>query len=99
MRTSKGISYRVVDEYDGDTLNAKSTRTSREPLTLSDLARFFLAAWPLDSVLEWNELDEEGSQAFVHPSSEFYSEFSDLIRQKISEWRAIELDEDDEQHA
>lgn len=97
-RTSKGISYRVVDEYDGDTLNAKRTRTSREPLTLGDLARFFLAAWPLDSVLEWNELDEEGSQAFVHPSSEFYSEFSDLIRQKISEWRAVELDEDDEQH-
>jgi hypothetical protein len=94
-RTSRGISYRVVDEYDGDTLNAKTKRTSRLPLTLGDLTNFFLAAWPLDSVLEWNELDEEGSQEFVHPSSEFYPGFGGLIRQKIGEWRAVELEDDE----
>lgn len=56
------ILYRVVDEYDGDTLTEKRTRSSKRPLSLGELIEFFLAAWPLKEVLEMNELDREGAQ-------------------------------------
>jgi len=80
------IYYRVVDEYNGDTLSDKRTRTSKRPLTLAELVEFFLGAWPLNEVLEMNELDREGAHDFTHPSSEFYPEFSAAIRAKINEW-------------
>jgi len=80
------IYYRVVDEYNGDTLSAKRIRTSKRPLTLAELVEFFLGAWPLNEVLEMNELDREGAHDFTHPSSEFYPEFSAAIRAKINEW-------------
>ena len=70
------IYYRVVDEYNGDTLSQKRTRTSKQPLTLGELVEFFLGAWHLNEVLEMNELDREGAHDFTHPSSEFYPEFS-----------------------
>jgi hypothetical protein len=38
--------YRVVDEYTGDTLSEKRTRSSKRPLSLGELIDFFLAAWP-----------------------------------------------------
>jgi hypothetical protein len=40
------IRYRVVDEYNGDTLSEKRTRSSKRPLSLGELIDFFLAAWP-----------------------------------------------------
>ena len=80
------IYYRVVDEYNGDTLSQKRTRTSKQPLTLGKLLDFFLGAWRLDEVLEMNELDREGAQAFTQPSSEFYPEFSRAIRARIDSW-------------
>jgi hypothetical protein len=36
-RGKKRIRYRVVDEYDGDTLSGKNTRTSTLPLTPREL--------------------------------------------------------------
>ena len=80
------IYYRVVDEYNGDTLSEKRTRTSKRPLTLGELIEFFLGAWHLNEVLEMNELDREGAQSFTHPSSEFYPAFSRAIRARINEW-------------
>ncbi len=80
------IYYRVVDEYNGDTLSAKRTRTSKRPLTLGELIEFFLGAWHLKEVLEMNELDREGAQGFTHPSSEFYPDFSAAIRADIDSW-------------
>jgi len=80
------IYYRVVDEYNGDTLSDKRTRTSRRPLTLAELVEFFLGAWPLNEVLEMNELDRQGAQDFTNPSSEFYPEFEDAVRAKIDSW-------------
>ena len=92
------IYYRVVDEYNGDTLSAKRTRTSKQPLTLAELVEFFLGAWPLNEVLEMNELDREGAQDFTHPSSEFYPEFGKAIRVKINEWcPAKEPEESDDE--
>jgi len=92
------IYYRVVDEYNGDTLSAKRIRTSKRPLTLAELVEFFLGAWPLNEVLEMNELDREGAHDFTHPSSEFYPEFSAAIRAKINEWYPAEkpAESDDE---
>ena len=48
------IRYRVVDEYDGDTLSGASEMTSGSPLTLSELTDFFLNAWTLADVVERN---------------------------------------------
>jgi len=85
-RTEEGIGYRVVDEYNGDTLSGKTTRLSTQPLTLGELTEFFLKAWPLQAVLDVNDMEEEEAQRFVRPSSAFYPSFGSLIRQKIREW-------------
>ena len=45
------IRYRVVDEYNGDTLSEKRTRSSKRPLSLGELIDFFLGAWPLKDVV------------------------------------------------
>ena len=45
------ILYRVVDGYDGDTLTARRTRSSKRPLTRGELI-VLLAARPLQEVLE-----------------------------------------------
>ena len=84
------IYYRVVDEYGGDTLSEKRTRTSTRPLTLAELVAFFLGAWSLKDVLEGNDLDLEAAHDFTHPSSEFYPQFSAAIRAKINEWYRAE---------
>jgi hypothetical protein len=46
------IHYRVVDEYEGDTLSGRSARTSTRPLTLGQLEAFFNGAWSIFDVLE-----------------------------------------------
>ena len=51
-RDASAIHYRVVDDYDGDTLSGPNTRQSAEPLTLGELEDFFTGAWPLQEVLE-----------------------------------------------
>jgi hypothetical protein len=90
------ILYRVVDEYNGDTLSEKRTRSSKRPLTLGELIEFFLAAWPLQEVLEMNELDREGAQAFSRPSSEFYPQFAAAIRARIDGWYPEAEQQEDE---
>jgi hypothetical protein len=80
------IYYRVVDEYNGDTLSDKHTRSSTRPLTLEELVEFFLGAWSLNDVLEGNDLDREGAHDFTHPSSEFYPQFAAAIRARIDDW-------------
>jgi hypothetical protein len=82
------IYYRIVDEYQGDTLTEKRTRSSKRPLSLGELIEFFLAAWPLPEVLEGNELDRDGAQDFTRPSSEVYPQFEAGIRVRIDGWHA-----------
>ena len=93
--TKKGILYRVVDEYEGETLSGKTKLLSKQQLTLQELTDFFLRAWHLDDVLEMNDLDHDSSQSFVHPSSNFYPQFEELIRRKIQEWRGTGEEEDE----
>ena len=74
-RTKHRIVYRVVDEYGGETLAEKNTRSSKQPLTLVQLADFFLGGWDLLQVLEMNSFNDRGGRTKRgrsfghHPSS------------------------------
>ena len=78
------IHYRVVDEYDGDTLTGDNERTSDKPLSLGELVEFFTATWPFMDVLEMNyEGNLEGKLGFFSGRSEFYDEFDALLRERV----------------
>lgn len=90
-RDGTSISYRVVDEYNGDTLDGDCTLSQRDPLTLGELADFFLSAWNLRSVLEYNfedyGMEEDRVKGFiVDASSMFYPQFEELVFRRIDEW-------------
>ena len=89
-RGSERIHYRVVDEYEGMTLEARS-RTSIRPLALIELFDFFIKGWDLFCCLEANFSDhgyvkEEVQGFIVDASSSFYAEFDDLVRQRVHVW-------------
>ena len=92
------IAYRVIDEYDGDTLDAPTTRTSVRPLTMGELLDFFLGAWNLFECLEANfDGDVQGMLGFFRAESEFYPGLDDAIRERVEErYPPREDDEDDE---
>ena len=88
---AKRIHYRVVDEYDGDTLNGTGQRATLKPMTLGQLTDFFLSTWNLLDVLGFNFEDDgynpEEIKAFViDASSSFYAEFGQLIDARIDKW-------------
>jgi len=91
------IRYRVVDEYDGDTLNSsKATRESDKPLTLGELHAFFTNAWPFHWVLDMNfQGDVEGMLGFFVAESDFYPDLDALCRQRVLE--AFPQDEDEQE--
>lgn len=73
QRVGSRINYRVVDEYRGETLSTRTTRTSVRPLTMGQLVDFFLNAWDLIGCLEMNfESDLDGMLDFFNGESEFY---------------------------
>jgi hypothetical protein len=79
-----GIAYRVVDEYEGDTLGAHRTRTSARPLTMGELIDFFLGAWDLHAVLAMNfEHDVRGMLAFFRAESCFYPCLDQALRERV----------------
>ena len=43
-----------------------------------------------------NELDREGAHDFVSPSSAFYPQFNDLIRERINDWIPLKGTQEDE---
>jgi len=78
------LHYRVVDEYDGDTLTGPCERTSDSPLTLSELIDFLDGAWPLMPVLEMNYSgDLEQMLAFFKAESAFYPDLDALYRKRV----------------
>jgi hypothetical protein len=80
------LHYRVVDEYDGDTLTGPSEMTSDKSLSLGEMADFFLAAWSLNDVLQMNfEGDVNSALGFFQAKSQFYSDFDRLCRQRVIE--------------
>ena len=104
-RAKDEIHYKVIDEYDGDTLTGEATCSSKLPLTLGELTDFFLGAWDLIGVLDMNfESDRyppEEVRAFFEATSEFYPDLEKLIEQRVEIWlqeQRSELDEDDKEH-
>jgi len=83
---ASGIRYRVVDEYEGQTLTGPPTRRSAKPLTLGELEKFFMGAWSLQEVLEGN-FDEDVDQMlrFFRATSAFYPDLDRLLRQRVVE--------------
>lgn len=78
------IHYRVVDEYEGDTLEEPSTRTSTKPLTMGAMIRFFTTAWNLMDCLEGNfENDVEEMLGFFKAESEFYPCFDQTLTEMV----------------
>ena len=91
------IRYRVVDEYEGDTLSEPSEMTSNKPLTLGELTDFFLIGWPLIDVLEMNFDDDlESALGFFTAKSEFYPDLDRLCRQRVIEAFPVQSDEDED---
>ena len=84
-RTEDGtIHYRVVDEYGGNTLRSPSETQTTEPMTLGEIARFFMTAWPLISLLEMNfEDDVESALGFFSADSDFYPDLDRLCEQRV----------------
>jgi len=85
------IHYRVVDEYEGETLSGRSTRTSTRPLTLGELEAFFNGAWSIFDVLDMNfgygGYDLEKMLRFVIGiESQFYPEIGRLYAGRIQKW-------------
>lgn len=91
------IRYRVVDEYDGDTLTGVSETESEKPLTLGEFANFFLKTWPLLEVLKMNFRDDlAGRLGFFTVDSDFYPDFDRLCRQRVvSDFSSAECDKDE----
>lgn len=89
------FAYRVVDEYQGDTLGSRARRTSNLPLTMGQLVDFFLGAWDLYVCLECNfEDDPEGMLGFFEGESEFYPYFDAELRRRVREKFAPALQDD-----
>jgi hypothetical protein len=89
-RGKNRIYYRVVDEYNGDTL-VNPTRTSTHPLTLKHLTEFFLSSWNLLECLDFNFESDGYPRDVVHSfivdaSSNFYAEFGTYVRFLVNEW-------------
>ena len=59
-------------------------------MSLGELIELFLAAWPLQEVLEMNELDRDGAQDFTRPSSGVYPQFEAAVRERIDSWLTAE---------
>jgi hypothetical protein len=92
-RGKNRIHYRVVDEYGGDTLSGRNTRTSIRPLTLGQLETFFNGAWSIFEVLDANYGDDgynlDEMQSFVVSiDSEFYPDLGWQYRRRIASWAA-----------
>lgn len=78
------IQYRVVDEYQNETLVGRTKRTSMKPLTLGEVSQFLTDAWQFMAVLEMNYEDNlDGMLGFFTGVSVFYPQFDALLRREV----------------
>jgi hypothetical protein len=83
------IYYRVVDEYEGDTLSDQRERISDQPLTLGELEAYFNAASDVFEALAMNfdvDSDLDHILIFAEATSPFYPQFGDLYARRIASW-------------
>ena len=91
------IAYRVVDEYEGDTLSGSARRISVRPLTIGQMIDFFLGAWDLYICLDCNfEGDLEEMLGFFEGESEFYPYFDAELRRRVREKFPPVADDDED---
>lgn len=95
-RVAGGIDYRVVDEYEGMTLDDETTRRTTEPMALSELVQFFMTAWDLRMVLDANFVENGYPRShargfIVDASSIFYAQFGDAIHIYVDDWLRTKL--------
>ena len=99
-RGNSRIHYRVVDEYEGETLSGRNKRTSARPLTLGQLEEFFNGAWSIFDVLDMNFGDsgyrlDQVLRFVVSIESPFYPQIGELYGHRIKAWatdRRTEMD-------
>lgn len=90
-RVTGGIDYRVVDEYEGMTLDGETTNHKTEPMALSELVEFFMTAWDLRMVLAANFVENGYPRSYargfvVDASSSFYAQFGDAMNNFVEDW-------------
>jgi hypothetical protein len=90
-RVTGGIDYRVVDEYEGMTLDDETARRTSEPMALSELVLFFMTAWDLRMVLDANFVENGYPRSLargfiVDASSSFYAQFRGAIDNYVDAW-------------
>ena len=90
-RVAGGIDYRVVDEYEGMTLDDETTHRTTEPMALSELVQFFMTAWDLRMVLDANFVENGYPRSYargfiVDASSSFYAQFGDAMDNFVEDW-------------
>lgn len=90
-REGDRIRYRIVDEYEGQTLDQKTTLESDLPLTLGALVDFFLQGWNLFEVLDVNFAEhdyplDEVTGFIVDASSSFYAGFGPELHRRVRLW-------------
>jgi len=90
-RVTGGIEYRVVDEYEGMTLDDETTHRTSEPMALAELVQFFMTAWDLRMVLSANFVENGYPRShargfIVDASSSFYAQFGDLVEKYVYQW-------------
>ena len=90
-RVAGGIDYRVVDEYEGMTLDDETARRTSEPMALSELVQFFMTAWDLRMVLDANFVENCYPRSYargfiVDASSSFYAQFGDAMDNFVEDW-------------
>ena len=79
------LHYRVLDEYEGETLSGPAACTSDKPLTLGELVEFLDCAWPLMDVLEMNCGGLRDMLRFFQAESAFYPQIDALYRRRVRE--------------
>ena len=90
-RVAGGIDYRVVDEYEGMTLDDETARRTSEPMALSELVQFFMTAWDLRMVLDANFVENCYPRSYargfiVDASSSFYAQFGNAMDNFVEDW-------------
>lgn len=104
IRARKGkrrIYYRVVDEYEGETLSGTAKRTSVLPLTLGQLIRFLEGAYSIKDTVYMNEMncDAERMKWFVSMTSPFYPQIGAYYDRQFESWAAECAEEEEESEA
>lgn len=85
-RTAASIRYRVVDEYEGETLRGRPICYRKTPLALDGTLDFLLRHWPLMTVLRINAgADVQKAIDFFRVESSVYPDARAALIRRVKE--------------